>query len=531
MRLARSLLAGFSLWLAANPCQARLPDMGEDNAAIRIRFNNTLRYHWAQRLQSPDTRISGNAAFDQGDALFARNDTIASRIDWLGELELFHLDDSGFRLTAAAWYDAAYGAHGRANPDALPSATPSYRGNTFSPHVKRYYRGPSGEFLDAFAFTAFGISDTLWNVKAGRHAVIWGESLFGTAHGVAYSQTPTDGIKAVANPGASPKETALPINQLSLLAQINPELSLLGQYLFEWRPNRLPEGGTYFGVADSVLQGPDVNRLPAHNGQRGDWGLGLNWRPRWLGGTLGIYLRRLDDKAGWVAQPAGEGATRAVYARGIALWGVTLSRNLAGMALGAELSYRRNDPLVSDKARSAAGTFEGARGNTWHGLVNGVLALGPGPFYDLALMSGELSWSRLHRVTHNSALYRAQGHIDSCATLAKVKGCANDEYVGAALSFVPVWLQAFPGIDIEMPCFYSVGLGGNAPSNGGGNEGAVIWKIGLTAKAYARHQFDLAYTGYDQKLQADPTSPSGAIVLGAPYKDKGWLSLTYQSSF
>jgi len=527
--MTHNLLCGFVLCAIASAGQAQSLDIGADD--LRLRSNNTLRYNWAQRAQGRDARIANNGAYDQGDALFARGDTIANRLDWLGEFDLFYRDNSGLRLTAAAWFDAAYGKQGSANPAALPSAAPSYSGNTFTRYVERYYRGPSGEFLDAFAFTAIDMGDTLWNVKAGRHAVVWGESLFGSAHAVSYSQTPADGGKSVANPGASAKETALPINQLSLVAQIAPELSFLGQYLFEWRPNRLPEGGTFFGVADNVLKGPDVNRLPALPGQRGDWGLGLKWSPAWLDGTLGMYARRFDDKAAWVAQSVGGGLTRAVYAKGIDLWGVTLSKNVAGVAVGAELSLRRNDPLTSDAANSAPLVFEGARGSTWHALFNGVLALGPTRFYDLASLSGELAWSRLDRVTSNPGLYRAQGYLAACDTLAKVKGCADKEYFGVSLSFVPTWLQVFPGVDVEMPWFYSVGLKGNAPSNGGGTEGAVIWKVGLTAKAYARHQFDLAYTGYDQKLLADPTSPFGSRILGAPYKDKGWLSFTYQISF
>ncbi|MFY9329408.1 MAG: DUF1302 family protein [Georgfuchsia sp.] len=513
----------------AGQAQAFAFDM--DGGDLRLRFNNTLRYNWAQRMQNRDSRIANNGAYDQGDAYFARNDTIANRLDWLGEFDLFYLDNSGLRITASAWYDGVYGRHGSANPGALPSAAPSYSGNSFTPYVKRYYHGPSGEFLDAFTFTAIDIGDSVWNLKAGRHAVVWGESMFGSTHSVAYAQTPSDGMKAVTNPGASAKETALPINQFSLLAQIDPELSLLGQYLFEWRPNRLPEGGTYFGVADSVLEGPDVNRLPALKGQRGDWGLGLKWSPAWLDGTLGAYVRRFDDKAGWVAQSVGGGITRAVYAKEIDLWGVTLAKNIAGIAVGAEISHRHNDPLTSDAANSDPATSEGARGDTWHGLANGVLALGPTSFFDLASVSGELAWSRLDRVTRNPSLYRARGYLATCNTLAKVNGCADEEYFGAAISFIPVWLQVFPGVDVEMPVFYSVGLKGNAPGSGGGSEGSVVWKVGLTAKAYARHQFDLAYTGYDQKLQTDPASPYGSRVLGAPFKDKDWLSFTYQTTF
>lgn len=519
-------MVAVALW----PGWAAAVTLDTDNPDLSLNLDQTLRYTYAQRQSHPDARIAANGAFDQGDALFGPHEAIANRIDWLGEFGLRYRQHLGLRVSVAAWFDAAYGDQGRSNPGAQPNGTPSYSGNRFTPYVQRYYRGPSGEFLDAFAFGSFEWGESVWNVKLGRHAVVWGESLFGSNHAVAYGQTPSDGLKAVANPGASAKETALPIGQLSWVAQIDPELSLLGQYLYEWRPNRLPEGGTYFGVADSVLNGPNVNRLPTVAGRGGDWGLGVKWRPDWLDGTVSAFVRRFDDKAGWVAQATGAD-TRAVYARGIDLWGLSLAKNVGGVAVGSELSYRRHGPLTSDAASSAAATFEGARGNTWHALLNGALALGPTRFYSLASLAGELTWSGLDRVTQHPQLYRARGVLAACATQAKLKGCVDDSYLGAALSFNMVWLQVWPGVDMEMPLFYSAGLRGNAPSNGGGTEGSVTWRVGLTAKAYARHQFDLAYTGYRQQLLSDPTSLYGSRVLGAPYKDKGWLSFTYQTYF
>ena len=112
-----------------------------------------------------------------------------------------------------------------------------------------------------------------------------------------------------------------------------------------------------------------------------------------------------------------------------------------------------------------------------------------------------------------------------------MKGCADKDFFGLTLSFAPSWLQVVPGIDLDMPLLYSKNLRGNAPTNGGGVEGFTNYKIGLTAKAYARHQFDLAYIGYDQKIEAAADSTFGSRVLGAPLKDKAWLSFTYQYTF
>jgi len=520
------IVSGIMVVLIALTQQGSASTIPTDIQGMRVSWNNSLRYNFGMRMQERDPRIANNALYDQGDALFDRYDPITNRLDWLSEFDLIYQTRYGLRVTAAAWYDAAYDSHGRSNPNALgASAAPlSYVNDEFTSYVEHYTHGPWAELLDAFAFGAFDVGHTVWNVKVGRHALVWGESLFGSAHAVSYSQAPSDGIKSISNPGASAKETALPSNQLSLLAQITPALSLMSQLGFEWRPNRIAEGGTYFG-ADGVNEGPNVNRLPALEGGSGDLGLGLNWRPAWLDGMVGLYGRRFDDKGGWLAQVAGNSQTRAVYSRDIELLGVTLTKNIGGTSVGAELSHRRNDPLVSDSAAS------GAKGDTWHGLLNGVTSFGPSPLYQSSVLAAELTWSSLDRVTHNPELYRAQGYLPTCDSGATIRGCADQEFMSLGVSFVPAWLQVHPGVDLEMPLYFSKNIKGNAPSNGGGNEGFTTFKVGLTAKAYARHQFDLAYTAYDQKLEAASDTVFGSRVLGAPYQDKGWLSFTYQVAY
>jgi len=504
-----------------------------DYQDMKINWNNSLRYNWGMRMQKRYSRIADNALYDQGDALFDRYDTITNRLDWLSEFDLSYRERYGLRVTAAAWYDEAYGNHGRSNSNALGlvAAPPSYVNNEFTSYVNHYYHGPWAELLDAFVFGAFDVDQTVWNMKIGRHALVWGESLFGSAHAVSYSQAPSDGMKALSNPGASAKETALPLNQFSLLTQISPRISIVAQLGFEWRPNRIPEGGTYFG-ADGVNEGPNVNRLSAVEGKWGDVGVGIKWSPAWLDGTFGFYARHFDDKGGWLAQAAGGGRTRAVYARDIGLLGVTLAKNIGGVSVGAEISHRSNDPLVSDSTASgSANGYEGARGDTWHALINGVISFGPSPFYHSAVFSTEFAWSGLDRVTHNPELFKSLGYLPVSDSNQTMRGYADKEFMSIALSFVPTWLQVYPGVDLEMPLFYSKNLKGNAPSNGGGNEGFTTFRFGLTAKIYASHQFDLAYTGYDQKTEEASDSIFGSRVLGAPYKDKGWLSFTYKVAF
>jgi hypothetical protein len=508
--------------LATTPAWATDFDTG--NPDFKLRWDNTVRYNAAVRLRHRDPLVdrAGGFSYDQSNALFDRGDMITNRLDLLSELDLSFRERYGARLSGAAWYDEAYGS--RAAHTANPSA---YVNDEFTPVVKRFYAGPSGEILDAYLYGRFDLGESSLDARIGKHAVIWGEGLFGSTNSVAYSQNANDARKATANPGASAKETALPVSQVSAVLQVSEKLNLAFQYTFKWAPNRIPEGGTYFAGADTILDGPNVGRAPALEGRGGDVGLALRWRPDWLeDATVGFYARRFDEKSAWTSQldPA-IGLRRPVYARDVDLFGISLAKVLGGMSVGTEVSYRRHMPLNSRGA--APVTLEGARGETLHALVNAVATYGDSPVFASASLSGELAFTHLIKVTDNPALYRGPGNVAAgCPDEDIVAGCASRNFVSASVSFIPVWTQVFPSVDLSMPLFYSANVKGNAPTNGGGSFGFQTLKVGVSAVAYSRHLIDLAVTGYHGKTDA-----GRGLILGAPYNDKAYVSLTYQTTF
>lgn len=489
----------------------------------KLRWDNTVRYNAAMRLLHADAFIerAGGYSYDQSDAKFGKGDLTTDRIDILSELDFSYQKRYGARVSAAGWYDAAYGSH--AAHTANPSA---YVDDEYTSIVKRYYGGPSAEVLDAYVYGRAELGEVPVDVRAGKHVVLFGEGLFGSTNSVAYSQEPSDSRKLTANPGASAKETALPVGQISAVAQVSDQLVLAGQYTVQWEPNRIPEGGTYYAGADTILDGPNVGRESALKGGGGDVGLSARWRPDWFDGTWGFYYRRFDEKSPWTSQlDSATGLRRAVYARDVDLFGLSLASNVGGVAVGAELSLREHMPLNSRGA--AAGTLEGARGNTLHGLVNGIQTFGTSPVWSSASLSGELAWSHLVKVTDNAALFRGDGNAATgCATIDIIGGCSTRDFVSAAVSFSPAWTQALPSVDLSMPLFYSINLHGNAPTNAGGSVGFQTIKAGISALAYSRHQVDLAVTWYHGRFDE-----SRGLILGAPYNDKATLSLTYQATF
>jgi hypothetical protein len=288
---------------------ARELDTGVPDLALRL--DHTLRCNLGVRTDPVNARLGATPAFTAGEHAVAQGGLSASRVDLLSELDLGYRGRHGVRLSAAAWYDYAYQRAKATRSDALAGVPGTYVDDRFSEYTRRRYRGPWGEVLDAFAFATLDPAGVPLTVKAGRHAVYWGESLMlaGATHGVAYAQTPLDLQKGFATPGVEAKELFRPLASVSAQAQLTPALSLAAQVFLEWQSYVYPEGGTFLGPADFAFNGPagvfrSIGGAPtflgnagvSRPGDFGEWGLAARWRPEWLDGTLGLYYRRFSDK-------------------------------------------------------------------------------------------------------------------------------------------------------------------------------------------------------------------------------------------
>ena len=195
------------------------------NPDLTIRWDNTVRFNLGVRVESRDDKIGNSAISDEGTYSFDKGDLVATRFDVLSELDVVFRKRHGLRLSAAGWYDAAYDDTSHSNPNLPFRNIPSYVNHQYSDYTKRFYRGPSGEILDAFVFSGFDVGPVPAAVKAGRHSLYWGESLFlnGNLNGIAYAQNPLDLQKGFATPGVEAKELFRPLTQLSGQAQVTDE--------------------------------------------------------------------------------------------------------------------------------------------------------------------------------------------------------------------------------------------------------------------------------------------------------------------
>ena len=238
------------------------------------------------------------------------------------------------------------------------------------------------------------------------------------------------------------------------------------------------------------------------------------------------------------------GTYQTAYGNNIHIYGLSLSKQIAGVSIGAEVSYRQNMPLLSDPvtvlpaplvplvpgaiattAIPAHADTPGALGNTWHGVVNGIAVLPKTALFDTASVLAELSWMHLSSVTQNEAVYKGRADyvgIDK----------PTSTYVGLAINFTPTWYQVLPGVDLTLPVTWDQGISGTAATLLGGNKNAGNWSIGLGATIDQKYLVNLSYIAYYGKHDTDPTG--AATTFAGPFAglaDRGWTSLTIKTTF
>jgi len=525
VRMATAISAAV-IALATQSASALSIDTG--NPDLAVRWDNTLKYNAGWRMEGRDKNLVNSAGFNSSTLSHDKGDMVTNRIDIFSEFDFIYKDNHGFRVSAAGWNDFEYDDKVEFNPAFGDSPYPN---NRFTSDVERYYKR-SGEILDAFVFTRLDLGAVPVNIRAGRHNLYWGEALFTLGNGISYGQGPLDLRKATSTPGIEAKELFLPQNQLSGSAQLTDKISVSANYYLEWDSHRFPDGGTYLGASDvSLLGGQTVGGLPylgdVDGGRnktpddQGSFGLNAQIRSDALGGNVGIYYRKFDDRMPNVAFDPVSGVLFNDYAEDVKLYGLSYNRLVGAVSVGAELSRREDTALAGN-----------ARGDTWHGLVNMIAYVGKTPLFDSAPLLAELSYSRLDKVSSSTkAQFEAQ-HEDHGCTLGTKGGCVSDDAWGLNLAFTPTWFQVFPGIDMTLPINYSVGLKGNSPAPLGAAENAGAWSVGVGLDIYAQYKVDLAYNDYFGDYVKMPGTDQIIGINGSgTLSDRGWLSLTLKSSF
>ena len=534
------------------------------NPDLSIRWDNTVRAQLGVRVENRDTRSATRRSPTKAPTASTRATRSPSASTWLSELDVVYKKRYGAaRQRAPAWYDAAYGGTSQPQSERAAGQHPELHRQ----QVQRARPSASTAAAPASSWTPSSsarvdLGDVPVQAKLGRHTVYWGESLFlgGNLHGIAYAQNPLDLQKGFATPGTEAKELFRPLNQLSLQAQVTDTLSVAGAGMLEWEAARYPEGGTYLGPVDFVFNGPDrqflspgprlrhARRRGPSRSSTGELGLSARWSPEWLDGTARLLLPQLRRQAAADAvMTAGRRRASAsynlVYADNIQLFGVSLAKNIGGVSIGAEFSYRHNTPLNAPGARRRpglprAGRHQGpARRHRARRWSTSWARSPKTPVFDAATWAAELTWSHWTKVTQRRepvqrrrlrALRNGTPTDSTSGTAARPRTTS-----ASALAFTPTWFQVLPGVDLSAP----VTLRGRpvAATRRRSSAATRAWattRVGVGADVLPEVPLRPEVHRLLRPLQATTAPPSPRTNGFTTFlRDRGFVSLTFKTTF
>ncbi|WP_330213794.1 DUF1302 domain-containing protein [Pseudomonas sp. Z18(2022)] len=521
-------------------------DTGDSD--LRLRWDNTLKYNAAWRVKDRDSKLVSTVNQDDSDRNFNKG-LISNRLNILSEFDARY-NNFGARVSAAGWYDSVYeSSNDNDSPATANQRSVSY--DRFTDDTRKLH-GSDAEILDAFVFGKGNLGDLPTSFRLGRHTVLWGESLFFGANGIAGGQAPVDIIKATSVPNTPFKELIRPVNQFSGQVQLRANVSVAAYYQFAWEENRIPAVGSYFSTSDVVGEGgerlivggpigPNQQPLAFFHGKdikaddKGQYGLSLRFSPEDWNTDFGLYAIRYHAKDPMIytrANPGGPnpltgqlGEYQLVYAEGIRAFGASFSTSVGDANVAGEVSVRRNTPLVSVSQANPTGLGDNdshalyAVGNSLHAQLSSLYSFNSNGIWDSASLAGEVAWHRRTSITKNATALDPNSERDAW---------------GLRMSFTPNFFQVYPGVDLSVP----LGLGYNPKgrssviskfNNGVGDKGGDV-SIGLQLEYLQTWKAGLNYTHYiggsDNFLDS-----RNANTYGQPLKDRDFIAFTVQRSF
>ncbi|PRA43879.1 MULTISPECIES: DUF1302 domain-containing protein [Pseudomonas] len=532
---ARTLLAtAITLGSAAASAGPSL-QLGEDTT---LDSTLTVNYTASMRTAKQASQYLNDPNNDDGTRNFKRGSLINNRLSLFGELQLKH-DNLGAVLRGSHFYDDAY--HQRNANDSPDTVNKLGHNDGFSDKT-RELSGGRARLLDAYVYGNFDVGETQYlSLKAGRHLVAWGESLFWS--NISQGQAPVDATKFNV-PGTEAKDSYLPVGQVSGSWSLNEDLALVGYYQYEWEKTDLNPVGDYFG-SDTFGPGAEffrlgsgqVSSLPnaaavAFAGDKdasdsGQWGLGVRYRIT-ENTEVGVFHYRYNERVGSMffdftgttrysslknIGHTGEAMTyRLGYFEDVKLTGISFSSKVGdSVQYAGDLSYR--DGAAVYLASGAPTT-----GQIWQGNLNTSYILGPSLLAQQTTFMAEVVHQRIagvDKLTISGGGPGVDGTFDNFESDTQTRG-STLLGIGAYMDYPSV----ATGLDLSTKVVWTQNVDGSAYQGLGRDEKRLT--LGGDFKYLGNFQIGMTYVAY-------LSSPD--VAQGRLLADRDYLSLNAKYSF
>lgn len=337
------------------------------------------------RAEKADEALLGQP----GNANFDRWDPVSTVAKFTADVDLSY-QNYGVFLRGNAWYDyelekgdRPYGnaANGFARDEPL-----SDRG---FPSEQKF---SGAQLLDAYAYGEWDVAGMPIGVRAGRHALAWGESLM--LGGGINAINPYD-VAALQRAGSELKEALLPVGMVSVEAGLTNNLNVSAFYQYEWEATRLPQCGTFFSEFDGVQEGCTWFANPNQNGDGftrgaegeyvkpddgGQYGLAARYFSMPLNTEFGAYYINYHSRnpfvriTGTMDVPGVDFPVptnyQVIFPEDIQILGLSAASMLGSSSVYGEVAYRIDQPVTNEISPNGYDAF-----NNWNLILGTVFSV------------------------------------------------------------------------------------------------------------------------------------------------------------
>ncbi len=457
----------------------------ENGQNLKVDLDTTISYSAAMRVEEQDTNALAVVDNDDGNRNFKQGDMINNMFKIVMEADVRYKNNFGVFARGRSFYDFAYmGSNSNDSPGTLN--TSSGNNQDFSEETEDRH-GRDTELLDFYAYGSWQAGENNIDLRVGRQAVSWGESLF-LFNSLMTAQSPLDATAANV-PGAELKELVLPVGQVYASVDVSNLFTFAAYYQWEYEPTRLNESGAYFGV--DGLQGNDImlysgEQFLAFGGipntgvkeadDSGQYGLALRFVAESLNYTeFGLYFINYHEKLpnpviAWAGPPSSYSFT---YAEDIKVYGFSMGTAVGDTNVGVEMTYRQDFP-INVAGPTPLGVY--AKGDVFQGQMSAIALLPNILTADKVTLMGEIGFNTVFN--YEGAINPGKDKI-SYGFVAKV---------------TPSWDGIAPGLDLSVPLTAKVNPYGVSPVGATFTENANSYGIGLDFIYKQIYNFGVFYT-------------------------------------